>query len=305
MFLNNVTSDGNQTEGIGSVLSFKLISYALSKIYGLKFIDNKIKNIVGGNFMGLSNETYDEKINEFFSFDYENSHQESKKKPFDIMFDHTGKMELSKFDRKLATLKRNFFYNSFSNNIKKIQHRKILSKLGTQIAFESNEKYFKDGLNIVIQIRAPLKDIDVRFETSRRYFYGSFRDLDKINNLIRQLEHSEKNVKLNFHIVTLGDKKLFQNVSPMYDKNELFIHSDLDIFETFSMMIHNDVFIGGYSNLSYIAHLLRDNRTIFPLDFEDYSFVKKPYPNLVTLNEIGLVEGLNYNKGIKKIIQKK
>ena len=39
MFLNNVTSDGNYIEGLGSVLSPKLMSYGISRSLNLKYIN--------------------------------------------------------------------------------------------------------------------------------------------------------------------------------------------------------------------------------------------------------------------------
>ena len=54
MFINNVSGDANNTEGIGSIYSFKLISYALSQIYKIGFVNNEMKNIVGGNYIGMS-----------------------------------------------------------------------------------------------------------------------------------------------------------------------------------------------------------------------------------------------------------
>ncbi len=68
MFINNVSSDGNHVDGLGSVFSFKLISYALSQIYRLKFINNPLKNILGAEFLQISNSEYDSKLNEYSIF---------------------------------------------------------------------------------------------------------------------------------------------------------------------------------------------------------------------------------------------
>ena len=68
--MNNVSADGNKVDGFGSVFSFKLISYALSQVYKMGYVDNKLKNIVGGEFLNLSQEDYDKKLNDYLNFAY-------------------------------------------------------------------------------------------------------------------------------------------------------------------------------------------------------------------------------------------
>ena len=75
MFINNVSGDANNTEGIGSIYSFKLISYALSQIYKIGFVNNEMKNIVGGNYMGMSKKDYDKAVNDYFDLKYKNLKQ--------------------------------------------------------------------------------------------------------------------------------------------------------------------------------------------------------------------------------------
>lgn len=300
MFINNVSADGNKVDGLGSVFSFKLMSYALSQVYKIGYVDNKLKNIIGGDFLSLSQKEYDNKLGEYLNFDYKNIIK-SEKKPFDIFFGHPYKPTLSRYQDKVHNKKRNLFFSEFRRNIGKIREKEILSSLSNFVPSESNNKFFKDGLNIVIHLRAPLPDIDVVFEPSRKYFYGSYQDIDRVNNLINQIEHSEDKIKLNFHILALGNKIQFEKISTMYDKNDLFIHSDLDIFNSFSMMVHNDAFIGTQSGLSYIAHLLNKKISFFPFD---HSFGPKPfYPDTLTLNEFGFIENLNYRKTLSDLVR--
>lgn len=299
MFINNITGNANFTEGIGSIFSFKLMSYALSQIYNLGFVSNRLTNVVGGNFVGLDNKEYDEEINKFFELDFKNV-KDSKKNPFDIIFDYTNKPEISYLNKLLSKAKKDFIINSFSKNINKIMSKNILTDLSKSIPFESNQKYFKDGMNVVIHLRAPLREIDIKFEPDRSYFYGSYKDIDLLNNFIRQLEHSESNQKINFHFLTIGENESFAKIKTLYKENNVYFHNNLNIFETFSMMVHNDVFVGGYSNLSYIAHLLTDKKSIFP---KKCSFgYKALYPNIIRLDENGMVERLNSSRLIKQIV---
>ena len=299
MFINNVSGDANNTEGIGSIYSFKLISYALSQIYKIGFVDNEMKNIVGGNYMGMSTNDYDEAVNDYFDLKYKNLKQKEEN-PFDIIFDYSDKPELKGFKKNISRLKKDIIINSFNRNIGKIMSKKILSELGQDISANSNSKYFKDGLNIVIHLRAPLKDIDIKFEPDRNYFYGSYRDIDLLNNFIRQIEHSEKNQKLNFHILTIGENNSLKKISSLNKENNVIIHNDLNVFDSFSMMIHNDAFVGGFSNLSYAAHLLSNKRTIFP---QNCSFGYKPlYPYIIRLDKNGMLEKLNSNRLISQMV---
>ena len=162
MFINNVTGDANNTEGFGSIYSFKLISYALSEIYKIGFVNNEMRNIVGGGYVDMSQEEYDKTVNDYFDLDYKNVKQ-VKENPFDIIFNYSNKPELIGTEKIISRLKRDFILNSFNRNINKIMSKEILSKLGKGIPESSNSKYFKEGLNIVIHLRAPLKDIDIKF----------------------------------------------------------------------------------------------------------------------------------------------
>lgn len=300
MFINNVSADGNKSEGLGSTFSYKLMSYALSQVYKIGYVDNKLENIIGGDFLNLSQKEYDDRLTEYLNFDYKNTIK-SEKQPFDIFFDYAYKSALSNYQEKVHNKKRNIFFNEFQRNIERIRNKEILTSLSKFVPSESNNKYFEDGLNIVIHLRAPLPDIDITFEPSRKYFYGSHQDIDRVNNLINQIEHSEKKIKLNFHILALGNKIQFEKISTMYDRNNLLIHSDLDIFNSFSMMVHNDAFIGTQSGLSYIAHLLNKKKCFFPFG---HSFGRKPfYSDTLILNELGFIENLNYKKTIYDLVK--
>ena len=298
MFINNVSGDANNTEGIGSIYSFKLISYALSQIYKTGFVNNEMINIVGGNYIGMSTRDYDKAVNDYFDLNYKNLKQK-KETPFDIIFDYSDKPKLNGFEKNISRIKKDIIINSFNRNIGKIMSKKILIELGQGISANSNSKYFKDGLNIVIHLRAPLKDIDIKFEPDRSYFYGSYKDIDLLNNFIRQIEHSEKNQKLNFHILTIGENNSLNKISSLNKENNVIIHNNLNIFDSFSMMVHNDAFVGGFSNLSYVAHLL-NKRTIFP---QNCLFGYKPlYPNIIRLDKNGMLEKLNSNRLISQMV---
>lgn len=298
MFINNVTGDANFTEGFGSIFSFKIISYALSQIYNIKFVDNPLKNVVGNEFMKTSNEEYDELLNNFFKLNFKDV-SDSTAEPFDIIFNYTNKPKLSNFQNTINNMKLDFIYKSFARNLDTIYKKNIISDLSDSIPDKSNQKYYKEGLNIVIHLRAPLREIDIRFESSRNYFYGSYKDIDKLNNFIRQIEHSEKNNKLNFHILTLGTYNL-DKVTTIFPENKIFIHNNLDIFESFSMMVHNDGFVAGQSNLSYIAHLLSKKRTIF---HQNLSFGSKAvYHNVLMLNNEGMLDKLSSSSSFVDII---
>ena len=299
MFINNVSGDANNTEGIGSIYSFKLISYALSQIYKTGFVNNEMINIVGGNYIGMSTRDYDKAVNDYFDLNYKNLKQK-KETPFDIIFDYSDKPKLNGFEKNISRIKKDIIINSFNRNIGKIMSKKILIELGQGIPANSNSKYFKDGLNIVIHLRAPLKDIDIKFEPDRSYFYGSYKDIDLLNNFIRQIEHSEKNQKLNFHILTIGENNSLNKISSLNKENNVIIHNNLNIFDSFSMMVHNDAFVGGFSNLSYVAHLLSNKRTIFP---QNCLFGYKPlYPNIIRLDKNGMLERLNSNRLISQMV---
>ena len=295
MFINNVTADGNYIEGLGSVLSPKLMSYGISRALGLNFIDNEFRNLYLGNSLAdnITNQEYDEILNNFLNFDFKNTGKDNKK-PFDIFLDypHPDKVKVSGINKFLNIKKRDSFFWLFQNFINKIYNEKYITDLKNNIDDDFKSKLYKDGKNIVIHLRAP-SDADVTFAASRNFFYGSFDDSDKINNIISQLEHSEKSKKLNFHILSTGSKKNFRYLDTLFEKNEILLHLDLNIVDTFSMMVHNDLFIASQSGLSYAAHLLNDKPTLFPNNFDMGK--KKVYNNSLFLDARGLLYRLDLN----------
>jgi len=291
MFINNVSANGFGSEGLGSALSFKLMSYGLSRALNLKYVNNQLSNIVGNTYENLEIDAYANKLNSQFKFNYKNS-IESDKSPFDMFFDYPTKSQQSMLQSKVSQSKRDLFFWLFKKNIEKIENKKYIKDLIKERGFTNRNIYFKEGKNIVIHLRTPRQDIDVRFENSRNLFYGSYSDVDNINNSIRQIEHSEKDIKLSFHIVSTGDRKLFNNIDTMFDRNDIYLHLDTNIFDSFEMMLYADILRVCGSGLSYSAHLLNNNKVLIPANT---NFGKRAhYKNVISLDEKGLIRRLNY-----------
>lgn len=291
MFFNNVSADGFDTEGLGSVLSFKLMSYGISRSLNIDYIDNKFENIAGYTYENLDIVDYSEKLHNHLNFNFKNT-KETEAEPFDIFFDYPNKEPISTSNKFSMLKKRDLFFWLFSQNIKKIQEKEYILSLQKDLKFKNKELYFKNDLNIAIHLRAPRQDIDVRFEGSRNLFYGSYQDVDRINNTIRQIEHSENDKKLNFHIVSTGDKKLFDQFDTLFDRNEIHLHIERNVFDSFDILTHSDLLIVCGSGLSYSAHLLNKNTSLIPINTNIGKRVF--YNNSVALDEKGLIGRLNY-----------
>jgi len=291
MFLNNVSANGFNHEGMGSVLSFKLMSYGISRALGLKYSNNYLEEIIGYSYEGLTKEEYSQKLNSQFNFNFVNTVNNSNE-PFDIFFDYPTKNKLSEVEKLVLKNKRDLFYWFFSKNIKKISEKKYIRSLTNGRECKSLENYYKKGKNIAIHLRSPRQDLDVRFEGSRNYFYGSFSDIDIINNIIRQIEHSDSTNKLNFHIVSTGDPKLFKYLDTMFEKNEIFLHLNTNIFDSFEILINADLLVATSSGLSYSAHLLNNNKTLIPATTNVGKRVF--YKDSINLDEKGFIKRLNY-----------
>ena len=291
MFVNNVSADGFGSEGFGSALSFKLMSYGLSRALNLKYVDNQLLNIVGNTYENLEIDAYANELNSQFKFNYKNT-VVSDKSPYEIYFDYPTKGKQSRLQFKILRSKRDLFFLLFKKNIEKIENKKYIKDLIKEREFSNRELYFKEGKNIVIHLRTPRQDIDVRFESSRNLFYGSYSDVDNINNTIRQIEHSEKDIKLSFHIVSTGTEKLFNNIDTMFDRNDIYLHLDTNIFDSFEMMLYADILRVCGSGLSYSAHLLNNNKVMVPVNT---NFGKRAhYKNVISLDKEGLATKLNY-----------
>ena len=291
MFINNVSADGFGSEGLGSVMSFKLMSYGLSRALNLKYVDNQLSNIVGNTYENLEIDEYAYKLNSQFKFNYKNT-IESEVIPFDMFFNYPTKSKQGRLQFKISQSKKDLFFWLLKKNIKKIENKNYIKDILKEREFINRDIYFKEGKNIVIHLRTPRQDIDKRFENSRNLFYGSYSDVDNINNTIRQIEHSEKVNKLNFHIVSTGDEKLFNNIDTMFDRNNIYLHLNVNIFDSFEMMLYADILRICGSGLSYSAHLLNNNKVLAPANT---NLGKRPlYGNIISLDEKGLIGRLNY-----------
>ena len=82
MFINNVSGDANNTEGIGSIYSFKLISYALSQIYKIGSVQKPL-SIYRNHSSSYSNKRIKIYIDELKSWIKKNE-ENLKKKGFKI-----------------------------------------------------------------------------------------------------------------------------------------------------------------------------------------------------------------------------
>ena len=109
MFINNVSANGFGSEGLGSALSFKLMSYGLSRALNLKYVNNQLSNIVGNTYENLEIDEYANKLNSQFKFNYKNT-IESDKSPFDMFFDYPTKSQQSVLQSKISQSKRDLFF---------------------------------------------------------------------------------------------------------------------------------------------------------------------------------------------------
>lgn len=292
MFLNNLSADGGETEGLGSVLAFKLMSYGISRSLNMNFVDNEFINIVGHTYENLKLNEFNKFLNKNFKFDYKNC-STSNKNSFDIFFDYPGRKNLSSYERYINIKKRDLFFWLFNQNIKKIRKNNYLTDLLDIKKFTNKDTIFKNDVNIAIHLRSPLQDIDVRFEGARNVFYGSYSDIDKVNNLINQLEHSENNKILNFHIVSTGSEDRFEKFKNLYDRNKIYLHLNKNIFDSFNILCHADLLVLSGSGLSYCAHLLNVNRSLIPE--QAHAGKRSHYDDSIFLDANGFLPKLNYS----------
>ena len=78
----------------------------------------------------------------------------------------------------------------------------------------------------------------------------------------------------------------------MFEKNEIFLHLNTNIFDSFEILINADLLVATSSGLSYSAHLLNNNRTLIPATTNVGKRVF--YKDSITLDEKGFIKRLNY-----------
>jgi hypothetical protein len=257
MIYISCSSDGKNTEGIGSMAQGQLHTYAFAKIYNLNFVFNGFKNINHYQHNSISKEQFENMWNLFFNF-------KSKMLPdsCEIIDIHVLNKDMINY---FLQLNKNIYLkivphltNEFASKfMSEIEEKNILRDLKNNIILNDSDKYYKKNkINIGVHIRN-LNNLDVCFDKHREYYN---------KNKIFYYENIFKNINNIFdyekeiHIFSQGKEEDFQQIKNLNLKNTtFFLHLDERPDISLYHMINSDILICANSSFSYISSLLNDS----------------------------------------------
>jgi hypothetical protein len=279
-------SDGYGTEGIGAVVQYQLLLYAICKKIGVNFYSSPFKNIAHSSYNNFDTKSWSEQFTKFFNFSTDKIIENQ------IFFSKIDNEFLSFVEENknnsediLIYIEPKSILDYGQSIIDEIYERKYLIELKNNFIFD--QKYFSNQfLNISFHIR------NINPEDNS---LQDFRELYNKNNhnyinVIQQLKDVCKNERVNLHIHSQGNQEDFNELLQYQEKNfEIILHLNENPVSDIYHMSHADLLIMAYSAFSWSAHLLNYNVTIA----RDH-FCHSTYPNTVKLD-------YNYSFDVNKL----
>jgi hypothetical protein len=242
--------DGNNLEGLGSILQSQLHLYAYCRMNGFKPNMVKLINISHYQYTNQSYEIYNKKINDFFSFfDSDNSDG-----------DYIDPNWLIRVWGEQFNHEKKYYINELSDKI-----------------IYSDEFYFdRNKTTLTLHIRS-FNTEDVCHDRNReyydknkeKYYYNLIQNLKKI--------HGEN---LDIHLFSQGDEENFRIFKDIFDCK---LHINVDIIKTFYHLMMSDILITSNSSFSWCPHLFGINKHVYSRD----NFFHSWYPNVKKVDLFG------------------
>jgi hypothetical protein len=245
-------NDGNNEEGIGSILQSQLHLYAYCRLMGYDVCLSKLINISHYQYIGETSENYNKKINDFFSF-FNCDNKEG---------EYTDP---------------NWLINNWGETYNK-EKKTFINELSQKINYSGPFYFNKKRQTVSIHIRS--KNLgDVCDNLNREYF-----DVQKekyfINliNYVKQ-KHGEN---LDIHVFSQGDEESFKLFS---DQFNCTLHINDDILTTMYHLINSNILLTSNSSLSWCSHLFGKNNYVYSRN----NFFHSWYPETILVDVDGNV----------------
>lgn len=266
VFLKTST-DGWGEEGIGSVVQWNILLYALSKDLDVKFCADSFSNINHYQYNNISCEEWSNQFTQFFNFEKVNNP--------DLEINFYGnlldlKNHIDNHDKssiQVLNIPKQFIVNNCLNRLDEFSNKNLFSEIKNNLFFDDNTYFENTYLNICLHLRST-NPSDIPPEFPAMETYGIWIGGNKIINLINQLKelYSKRNVK--FYIHSQGEETNFLDLKEQ--TTEKFI-VELKLNQTPASDLYHmsnaDVLILAKSSYSWIAHLLNNNLIFARNDF--------------------------------------
>jgi hypothetical protein len=254
------SSDGGNTEGMGSMMQFQLACYIASKVYKVNYYFTGLKNLTHYQYFNIDKNEWELSINKFFNFPIT-----EKLNLNTVYFNSNNHLDLLNIintnNNTIIIVNDRYLLSFMDQHIDTEYTKNICKELSFKITIPQNEIYFKKDTNIAFHIRIKTKT-DCCNSSAREYF-----DDSKIESTINKLKHIDSLIDMPnkvYHIYSQGNSSYFN----FLERTNLNIVLHIEEYPTLSLyhMINADVLITANSSLSYIAHLLGDHKLLFVRD---------------------------------------
>lgn len=254
MLLFTTNADGGNTEGIGAMAQCQIICYTLSKLYNVGFYFEGFKNLTHYQYFETTKEQWDNDITDFFNFPV----SEKLDLPIVDFSSIDGDINSIINENLILNIKSNYLLQFMDQYIDNSDVQSILKSIGCGIKFNKDSIYFDTKkTNVAIHIRRYTQtdcDLNPRREyfdeTKKNYYISKIRELDNDN--------------VEFHIYSQGKESDFEFLKEVGYNVKL--HIEEHPLTSLYHMINADKLFTANSSLSYIAHLLGNNKTCFVRD---------------------------------------
>jgi hypothetical protein len=222
--------DGNNKEGIGSILQSQLHLYAYCRMNNYKMFFPGFQNISHYQYSNETKDVFNKKLNDFLNIPSDGINATKYIDPIFLLKNWGEK------------------YNSEKKN--------YISELFNLISYNKDYYFDKTKNTVSIHIRN-LNSQDVCFDKNRELY----SDIKKkyFINLIKNIYLKHGN-DLDIHIFSQGLEKDFIELKNNFDVK---LHLNDDLIITFYHLITSDILITSNSSLSWTAHLYNKNKFVY------------------------------------------
>ena len=253
-----VNSDGENSEGIGSMAQYQLIAYGLCKQLNLKYAFLGFKNLQHyQHHPEYTKDTWCELFDNYFNFPNELINHD-----YDVI--KMGLSDLFNYIKTKTKLNKDVVidinqHELFHLNIN--DYRQNINNLSDNINHKI--KLDKTKNNISIHIRA-LNKIDTDLDPVRECFDET--KISYYSNLIKNIDKAPSKKEKIYHIHAQIEETTLKFLEEHID-SEIIYHINANPCISLSYMIQSDLLVGSKSSFSYIAHLLNKNKSLFRNNF--------------------------------------
>ena len=258
----SVNSDGNNSEGIGSMVQYQLFAYALAKSLNLKYAFFGFKNLEHyQNHIGYTQSMWCEKINNYFNFpnELDSDNLSVIKLNLQELFEYLNSNP--KIDKNIVIDIRQWDLLRLNANLYKKYFFELSDRINHEVFLETN----KNNISLHIRSRSKLDEVfEPVLNTDREFFDNN--NIDYYKKILKKIDEQESKKEKIFHIHTQLSENELTSLKDGINSEFKYYCNDLP-WNSLSCMIQSDILIAAKSSFSYIGHLLNKNKCLFRNNF--------------------------------------